>query len=69
MCGTRRESKTWRRENSGRERARRRLTPDVLTTDFCMEQNLEGGYWLGGARGKLRVALVGRTGKKVKRRR
>jgi hypothetical protein len=34
-----------------------------------MEQNLEGGYWLGGACGKLQVASVGRTGKKVKRRR
>jgi len=69
VCGARRESKTWRRENSGRERARRRLTHVVLTTDSCMEQNLEGGHWLGGARGKLRVASVGGTGKKVKRRR
>jgi hypothetical protein len=69
VCGTRRESKTWKRENSGRERARRRLTPGVLTTDSYMEQNLEGGYWPSGARGKLRVALVGRTGKRVKRRR
>jgi hypothetical protein len=42
-CGTRRESKTWRRGNSGRERAEQRLTPNVLTTDFHMEQNLEGG--------------------------
>jgi hypothetical protein len=69
VCGTRRESKTWKRKNSGRERARRRLTPDVLTTDFHMEQNLEGGYWSGGACGKLQVASVGRTGKRVKRRR
>jgi len=42
-CGTRRESKTWKRENSGRERARRRLTPNVLTTDFHTEKNLEEG--------------------------
>jgi hypothetical protein len=41
-AGTRRESKTWRRGNSGRERAGRWLTPNVLTTDFYMEQNLEG---------------------------
>lgn len=69
VCGTRRESKTWRRENSGRERARWRLTPVILTTDSYMEQNLEGGNWLGGARGKLRVAAAGGTGEKVKRRR
>jgi hypothetical protein len=69
VCGTRRESKTWRRKNSGRERARWRLTPDILTTDSYMEQNLEGGNWLGGARGKLRVAAAGGTGEKVKRRR
>jgi len=41
--GAKRESNTWKRENSRRERARRRLTPDVLTTDSYMEQNLEVG--------------------------
>jgi len=58
-CGARRESKTWKRENSGRERARRRLTPDVLTTDSCMEQSLGVGDSLSGVRGKLRTAWWG----------
>jgi hypothetical protein len=68
-AGTRRESKTWRRGNSGRERAGRWLTPNVLTTDFYMEQNLEGSDWVNGARGKLHAVGLGRTVKEVKRRR
>jgi hypothetical protein len=58
-CGTRRESKTWKRKNSGRERARRRLTPNVLTTDFHTEKNLEEGDWVSGMCGQLRIASSG----------
>jgi len=59
VCGTRRESKTWRRENAGRERAGQRLNTNVLTTDSHMEQNLEDGDWISGTRGQLQVAGSG----------